>query len=100
MVVQGFINRICEVNPLINSVVDERYEVALQEARDADTFLASTTLTVDELKLQKPFLGVPFSTKDSTAVKGLFASSLLSDQIPNYNLVVLKEIKGSALLIS
>ncbi|KDR24070.1 fatty-acid amide hydrolase 2-like isoform X2 [Zootermopsis nevadensis] len=71
VVVQGFINRICEVNPLINSVVDERYEVALQEARDADTFLASTTLTVDELKLQKPFLGVPFSTKDSTAVKGM-----------------------------
>jgi fatty acid amide hydrolase 2 len=72
-VVQGFIDRITEVNPLINSVVDEQYEIALQEARDADAFLASTTLTAEELKLQKPFLGVPFTTKDSTTVKGLFA---------------------------
>jgi fatty acid amide hydrolase 2 len=82
MVVQGFIDRIHEVNPLINSVVDERYEVALQEARDADAFLACTTLTAEELKHLKPFLGVPFTTKDSTAVKGLFqnyTSSLLSD---------------------
>jgi hypothetical protein len=94
MVVQGFINRICEVNPLINSVVDECYEVALQAARDADVFLASTTLTVEELKVQKPFLGVPFTTKDGTAVKGLFASSLLPNQV-----VVIK-LKGSTLLIS
>lgn len=71
MVVQGFIDRICEVNSLINSVVDERFEVALQEARDADVFLASTTLTAEELKHQKPFLGVPFTTKDSTAVQGV-----------------------------
>lgn len=72
VVVQGFIDRIREVNPLINSVVDERYEQALREARDADDFLACTTLSAAELKLQKPFLGVPFTTKDSTAVKGLF----------------------------
>jgi fatty acid amide hydrolase 2 len=72
MVVQGFIDRIHEVNSLINSLVDERFEVALQEARDADVFLASTTLTAEEIKHQKPFLGVPFTTKDSTAVQGLF----------------------------
>jgi fatty acid amide hydrolase 2 len=71
VVVQGFIDRIREVNPLINSVVDERYELALKEARDTDAFLASTTLSAAELKLQKPFLGIPFTTKDSTAVKGL-----------------------------
>jgi fatty acid amide hydrolase 2 len=75
VVVQGFIDRIREVNPLINSVVDERYEQALKEARDADAFLASTTLSAVELKLQKPFLGVPFTTKDSTAVKGLFPTN-------------------------
>jgi fatty acid amide hydrolase 2 len=72
MIVQGFIDRIREVNPLINSVVDDRYEVALQEARDADVFLASTILTAEELRHDKPFLGVPFTTKDSTAVQGLF----------------------------
>ena len=87
VVVQGFIDRIREVNPLINSVVDERYELALKEARDADAFLASTTLSAAELKLQKPFLGVPFTTKDSTAVKGLFqtyASSQFPDHLHTY----------------
>ena len=83
MVVQGFIDRIHEVNPFINSVVDERYELALKEARDADAFLASTTLSAVELKLQKPFLGVPFTTKDSTAVKGLF-QTYASSQFPHY----------------
>ncbi|XP_069705396.1 fatty-acid amide hydrolase 2 isoform X1 [Periplaneta americana] len=70
-VVKGFIDRIREINPLINSVVDERYEAALQEAKEADKFLATTTLSSEELKKQKPFLGVPFTTKDSTAVKGM-----------------------------
>lgn len=78
MVVQGFIDRIYEVTPLINAVVDERYGLALKEARDADAFLASTTLSAAELKLQKPFLGVPFTTKDSTAVKGLFQTNNFS----------------------
>lgn len=83
VVVQGYIDRIREVNPLINSVVDERYELALKEARDADAFLASTTLSAAELKLQKPFLGVPFTTKDSTAVKGLF-KTYASSQFPDH----------------
>lgn len=92
MVVQGFINRIREVNPLINSVVDERYELALKEARDADAFLASTTLSAAELKLQKPFLGVPFTTKDSTAVKGLFQTCAPSHFQITY---ILTELRGS-----
>ncbi|KAJ9578564.1 hypothetical protein L9F63_005214 [Diploptera punctata] len=69
--VQKFIDRVEEVNPLINAVVDDRFELALQEARNVDAFLASTTLTQDMLKSQKPFLGVPFTTKDSTSAKGL-----------------------------
>lgn len=78
-VVQKFIDRIEEVNPLINSVVDDRFELALQEARSVDTFLASTTKTQDMLKSEKPFLGVPFTSKDSTAVKGLrYTLGLLS----------------------
>jgi fatty acid amide hydrolase 2 len=93
MVVQGFIDRIHEVNSLINSVVDERFEVALQEARDVDVFLASTRLTAEELKHQKPFLGVPFTTKDSTAVEGLFwinISTLIPCKLHNYLAVLIE----------
>lgn len=93
MVVQGFIDRIREVNPLINSVVDERYELALKEARDTDAFLASTTLSAAELKLQKPFLGIPFTTKDSTAVKGLFQTYASSHFQITY---ILTEPRGSS----
>jgi len=97
VVVQGFISRIHEVNPLINSVVDERYVLALKEARDADAFLASTTLSAAELKLQKPFLGVPFTTKDSTAVKGLFQIYASSQFPANY---ILTEPRGSSPTLS
>jgi fatty acid amide hydrolase 2 len=86
IVVRGFIDRIREVNSLINSVVDERFEAALQEARDADVFLASTRLTAEELKHQKPFLGVPFTTKDSIAVEGLFLMNI-SSLLPDYGRV-------------
>jgi hypothetical protein len=99
IVVQGFIDRIHEVNSLINSVVDDRFEAALQEAKDVDVFLASTKLTAEELKHQKPFLGVPFTTKDSTAVEGLFflnISSLLP--LPNY-LAILVEPECFTFLI-
>ena len=82
-VVKKFIERIEEVNDLINAVVDDRFDLALQEARDVDAFLATTTSTADMLKSQKPFLGVPFTTKDSTACKGKL---LRSPQPLPYNL--------------
>ncbi|PSN54905.1 hypothetical protein C0J52_01680 [Blattella germanica] len=70
-VVLKFIKRIQEVNPIINCVVDERYEIAEIEAKDVDIYLSTTFLTPEQLKIKKPFLGVPFTTKDSTACKGM-----------------------------
>lgn len=67
---KSFIARIKEINPLLNCVVDERFEDAMQEAVEADVLISSEKFTEDELKEQKPFLGVPMSTKDCIEVKG------------------------------
>lgn len=69
-VLNAFIERIKEVNPLLNCVVDERFEDARKEAEAADEFIRTTKLSAEELASQKPFLGVPFSTKNCIAVKG------------------------------
>ncbi|VEN40328.1 unnamed protein product [Callosobruchus maculatus] len=68
-IVQAFIDRIKEVNPIINALVDERFEEALEEARKIDKGIADGTINEDDFR-SKPFLGVPFTTKESTAVKG------------------------------
>lgn len=72
---KAFIERIQEVNPLLNCVVDERFTEALKEAEEADKLVASGTMTAEELAVKKPFLGVPISTKDCIKVKGLLNTS-------------------------
>ncbi|CAG9812657.1 unnamed protein product [Phaedon cochleariae] len=69
-VVQAYIDRIKEVNPILNALVDSRYEDALQEAKQIDKEIESGIITDSDFQ-QKPFLGVPFTTKESSAVKGL-----------------------------
>lgn len=65
-VVQTFINRIKQVNPELNAVVDSRFSEALEEAKSVDQ-----KLLLEEDISDKPFLGVPFTSKESTACKGL-----------------------------
>lgn len=74
-VLQSFIDRINEVNPLLNCVVDERFEEAKKEAQKVDELLASEVFSEEKLAQEKPFLGVPFTTKDCIPVKGLIHSS-------------------------
>lgn len=58
------------MNPLLNAVVDGPFEAeALLEASKIDEQLEKNMFTEEDF-LRKPFLGVPFTTKDSTAVKG------------------------------
>lgn len=70
-VVEAFIERCKEVNPLLNCVVDQCYDAALKDAAKADQLVASGTLTEEQLATEKPFLGVPISTKDCIRVKDL-----------------------------
>lgn len=74
-VMSSFIARCKQINPLLNCVVDERFDDALKEAQEADELLASNKCTVDELRERKPFLGVPISTKDCIAVNGMLHTS-------------------------
>lgn len=78
---ETFIARIKEINPLLNCVVDERYADALAEAAAADRMIESGEFSEADLKRDHPYLGVPISTKDCLAVKGLLhTSGLISRQ--------------------
>ncbi|XP_039296435.1 fatty-acid amide hydrolase 2 isoform X2 [Nilaparvata lugens] len=77
-VVKLFIERAKEVNPFINGLVQDRFEEALEEARNVDKLISEST-DLAALELSKPFLGVPFTSKESTAAKGCnFSFGLLS----------------------
>lgn len=80
-VINSFIRRIKEVNPLLNCVVDERFKDALEDGAQADMLIKSGRYTEKELEEKFPFLGVPFTTKDQLAVKG--NSSYLISCIPS-----------------
>ncbi|KAI1285540.1 Fatty-acid amide hydrolase 2 [Halotydeus destructor] len=77
-VIRTYIARINEVNPLINAVVDNRFAEAIKEAQLVDNQLKSGEILTD-----KPLLGIPFTVKDSIAVKGLIqaAGSVLRKHI-------------------
>ncbi|KAK9887732.1 hypothetical protein WA026_000049 [Henosepilachna vigintioctopunctata] len=70
-VLESFIARIKQINPVLNCVVAERFAEARQEAKNVDELLKSDTIPDDVLAREKPFLGVPFTTKDCIAVKGM-----------------------------
>ena len=65
-----------DVNSILNCVVDQRFAEALREAEDVDLRLSALS---EEEKSQvfreKPFLGIPFTTKDWFSVRGLSWSS-------------------------
>lgn len=67
IVVRAFVNRIKAVNGILNAVVDERFEEAIKEARRVDEDIADGKVDF----ASKPFLGVPFTAKESTACEGL-----------------------------
>lgn len=71
--VQICIGRIFEIQPVLNAMVDQRFKQALEEARRVDRIIASLQShgpTLEELALESPLLGVPFSAKDGLRVQG------------------------------
>ncbi len=72
---QAYVDRCRAINPLLNAIVDENYERALEEARAVDERVARELRgekRPEELSVAEyPFLGVPFTTKNSIAVAGL-----------------------------
>ncbi|KDR15404.1 fatty-acid amide hydrolase 2 [Zootermopsis nevadensis] len=70
-VVQAYISRIRDINPLVNCMMDNRFEAALLDAKYVDRVLQMTNKTEKQIAKETPFLGVPLSVKGSIAVKGL-----------------------------
>uniref|UniRef100_A0A131Z0J4 Amidase n=1 Tax=Rhipicephalus appendiculatus TaxID=34631 RepID=A0A131Z0J4_RHIAP len=69
--VSAYISRIKEVQPIINAVVEERFEEALRDAEEVDRLVASGTMSASQMSKEKPLLGLPLTVKNSIAVKGL-----------------------------
>ncbi|XP_013140997.1 PREDICTED: fatty-acid amide hydrolase 2-like isoform X2 [Papilio polytes] len=65
--VQACIERIKIVNPILNAVTDERFDDALGEAREVDKLIEAGQADFEN----QPFLGVPFTAKESHAVRGM-----------------------------
>ncbi|XP_056604586.1 fatty-acid amide hydrolase 2-B [Triplophysa dalaica] len=69
-VVQAYIDRIQEVNPLLNAIVKDRFSSALLEAAQADKKIEEKG-GEDVLKHQFPLLGVPITVKESFSLQGM-----------------------------
>jgi fatty acid amide hydrolase 2 len=67
--VEAHIRQIEKVNPALNAVVAERFEIARREAGDADRRLASGEAGIG------PFHGVPCSIKENFALAGMPCTS-------------------------
>ena len=96
-VVTACIDRIKEVNSLINAVVDQRFEAALEEARKCDRIIASLSEpALAQISVEQPLLGLPFSTKEGIAVRGLHHSyGLLArrDQIASQDASAVRQLR-------
>ncbi|OXU26780.1 hypothetical protein TSAR_006488 [Trichomalopsis sarcophagae] len=69
-VVRSYIARIKEIQPILNCVTETRFEDALKEAKKCDELLKSPNgPSAELLAKEKPFLGVPFTTKDCIAIE-------------------------------
>ncbi|XP_076618980.1 fatty-acid amide hydrolase 2-B-like isoform X1 [Colletes latitarsis] len=92
-VVRIYIERCKAVNPILNAIVESRYDLATQEARSVDDFLARTKKKKDELARDMPLLGVPVTIKESIAVKGMSYSVGVLEKNP-------EKAKEDALVVS
>ncbi|XP_065338965.1 fatty-acid amide hydrolase 2-A-like [Cloeon dipterum] len=95
-VVNAYIARIAQVNGILNSVVDERYKDAIEEAKQADKMIESGEWSKERLEKERPFHGVPISTKESTAIKGMrhtFGLTLRSHETASDDAEVIKSMR-------
>lgn len=69
--VKAYIERIKEVNPHINAVVQDRFEEALADAKRADDLIFKCANSqLSQLYARYPLLGIPFTVKESCGLKG------------------------------
>ncbi|XP_075742904.1 fatty-acid amide hydrolase 2-A [Rhipicephalus microplus] len=69
--VSAYIRRIRKVQAIINAVVEERFEEALKDAAEVDKLVASGSMSASQMIEEKPLLGLPFTSKNSIAIRGM-----------------------------
>lgn len=69
--VRACIDRIKEVNPFLNAVVEERFEKALAEANKCDAILKSGEVTAVKLEKEMPLFGIPITVKECLSLNGM-----------------------------
>lgn len=74
-VVRAYISRVKTVNPILNAIMEDRFEIAIQEAKNVEKSLMAANLNLDEVKINSPLLGVPITIKESIAVENLSNTS-------------------------
>ncbi|XP_011875142.1 PREDICTED: fatty-acid amide hydrolase 2 [Vollenhovia emeryi] len=72
-IVTAYIERCKEVNDLLNAIVESRYSDAIEEAKAVDATIEKC-VDLEKIRITQPFLGVPFTTKESNRVKGFVHS--------------------------
>ncbi|XP_014468822.1 PREDICTED: fatty-acid amide hydrolase 2 [Dinoponera quadriceps] len=97
-VVFSYIERIKEIQPMLNCVVKDRFEEALKDARKCDELLKSQDAPSAEfLEREKPLFGVPFTTKDCIAVANMCQTAGL---VARKNITVDRDAKAIELMRS
>ncbi|XP_076687205.1 fatty-acid amide hydrolase 2-B isoform X2 [Andrena cerasifolii] len=71
MLVKAYVERIKEVNPLLNAVIEDRFEAAVNDAKICDEKLKSGEVTALQLETERPLYGVPVTIKESCSVEGM-----------------------------
>ncbi|XP_026792574.3 fatty-acid amide hydrolase 2-B isoform X2 [Pangasianodon hypophthalmus] len=94
-VVQAYIDRIQQVNPLLNAMVKDRFSAALAEAAQVDRLIEEETGGEEALADRLPLLGVPFSVKESFFLQGMPCSTGL---VSRAGFVASKDAPAVALL--
>lgn len=101
-VLAACIRRIKDVNSSLNCFVEDRFELALDEANRADEIIQKGEKTPDQLEKEQPLLGVPFTTKDCICVKGLHNTAgvvLRKDVIAEEDAVAIRLLREKGAII-
>ncbi|CAF0988502.1 unnamed protein product [Brachionus calyciflorus] len=102
-VVRIYIERIKEIQPLVNCVVQERFEEAIKEAIEIDKILSMSIIPEKYSEQNSPLLGVPYSCKECIWVKGMSNNSGLTCRKENRapeDAVVVKHMKQAGAILT
>ncbi|XP_058448494.1 fatty-acid amide hydrolase 2-B-like isoform X2 [Malaya genurostris] len=105
-VVSAYIERCRQVNPILNAIVEERFEQALEDAKRIDREVAQGLKSAEQLEKETPILGLPVTVKESLGVQGMSNTGgrkLKTKRVAQHDAPVVQQIRrngGIILLVS